>query len=266
MAETFKYIRRLHAIRSKLISDASRPAPSWVRVTTITMVSKFQNEIDLAKFHANFAKLGSITIRPAGSKGLGFVWKLSDAAFYNQVTIGYRDAYSGKSIKLFPNGSIQVAGCSSLFDCKRILKQLSFILKVILELPEPVPVGEPKVCMINTNFSLNASVNLHKIIEKLKPLKTQFKVTFEPDRYSAVMVKFVPGAGMKQVSASIFKTGKIIVTGAQTLDEIAGAYEILTRIVTKDLMEKPVETPETFDVLLGWTFDEWAMALSNKNV
>ena len=120
--------------------------------------------------------------------------------------------------------------------------------------------------MINTNFSLNASVNLHKIIEKLKPLKTQFKVTFEPDRYSAVMVKFVPGDGMKQVSASIFKTGKIIVTGAQTLDEIAGAYEILTRIVTKDLMEKPVETPETFDVLLGWTFDEWALALSNKNV
>jgi TATA-box binding protein (TBP) (component of TFIID and TFIIIB) len=34
---------------------------------------------------------------------------------------------------------------------------------------------------------------------------------------------------MKQVTASIFSTGRIIVTGAQTLGEIAGAYEILNK-------------------------------------
>jgi hypothetical protein len=266
MTETFKYIRRLHTIRAKLLKDAARPAPSWVRVTTITMVSKFEKELDIPKFRENFTKLGSIRIRTAGSTGPGFEWKMSDAAFYNQVTIGYRDVYSGKSIKLFPNGSIQVAGCSSLFDCRRILKQLGFILKVVLGLGEVAEFTEPKVCMINTNFSLNSSVNLHKIIDKLRPLKTQFKVSFEPDRYSAVMVKFVPGVGMKQVSASIFKTGKIIVTGAQTLDEIAGAYEILNSLITKDMMVAPVASPETFNVLLGWTFEEWAQALENKNM
>ena len=132
---TFQYIRNLNAIRSRLVADTSRPEPSWVRITTITMCSKFLQEIDLKKFRENFAKMGgSITVRRRGSRFRGFEWKMKDTAFYNQVTIGYQDVYSRKSIKLFPNGSIQVAGCSDLFDCRRILKQLAFILKVVLEL------------------------------------------------------------------------------------------------------------------------------------
>ena len=264
MEQTLSYIKRLGAIRADLAKDPNRPEPSWVRITTITMGSKFQSEIDLAKFHTNFAKLGSITIREQGSTGQGFEWKMSDAAFYNQVTIGYRDKYSGKSIKIFPNGAIQVAGCASLFDCKRILQQLSFIMSLVLELEEPIQTVEPQIWMINTNFSINASVNLNKVIAKLRPLQTQFKVFFEPSRYSAVMVKFVPGPGMKQVSASIFKTGKIIVTGAQKLEEIAESYNILNRIIDPSIMVSPVENPEKFDVFLGWTFEEWLA--QDKNV
>lgn len=263
MEQTIEYIKKLSATRAKLAKDPQRPEPSWVRITTITMGSKFKQEIDLAKFHENFVKLGSVRIRPVGSSGPGFEWTMSDAAFYNQITIGYRDQYSGKSIKIFPNGSIQVAGCSSMFDCRRILKQLSFIMKIVLDLD--VQTDEPSIWMINTNFSLNSSVNLHKVIEKLRPLKTQFKVFFEPARYSAVMVKFVPGPGMKQVSASIFKTGKIIVTGAQKLEEIAAAYEILNEIIDPSMMVDKVQTPETFEVFLGWTFTEWGKHL-DKNL
>ena len=141
------------------LGHVRRLAMSW-------FMDKFKQEIDLAKFHENFVKLGSVRIRPVGSTGPGFEWTMSDAAFYNQVTIGYRDQYSGKSIKIFPNGSIQVAGCSSMFDCRRILKQLSFIMKIVLDLD--VQTDEPAIWMINTNFSLNSSVNLHKVIEKLR--------------------------------------------------------------------------------------------------
>jgi hypothetical protein len=55
------------------------------------------------------------------------------------------------------------------------------------------------------------------------------------------------------------------VTGTQRLDEIAGAYEILNEIVDPGMMVAPVQTPETFDVLLGWTFDEWAAYLANQD-
>jgi TATA-box binding protein (TBP) (component of TFIID and TFIIIB) len=196
---------------------------------------------------------------------------MKDTAFYNQVTIGYEDVYSRKSIKLFPNGSIQVAGCSDLLDCKRILAQLSFILKVVLELDALPPTQEASIKMINTNFSLNSSVNLNKVIQKfssrpgvgagLDSPSPTFKVTFDPDRYSAVKVKFSPKTGQKQVTASIFSTGKIIVTGAQTLDEIAGAYETINNVITTDALVKPVAEPELFDNIMGASFEEWDQVL-----
>jgi TATA-box binding protein (TBP) (component of TFIID and TFIIIB) len=228
------------------------------------MISKFLQDIDLPKFRENFTKLGSVIVRNKGSRFRGFEWKMKETAFYNQVTIGYEDQYSRKSIKIFPNGSIQVAGCSDLFDCRRILRQLSFILKVVLEREDDVPVDAVAVKMINTNFSLNSSVNLNKIIQQFS--KGPFKVTFDPDRYSAVKVKFVPGEGMKQVTASIFSTGRIIVTGAQTLDEIAEAYATINRTITPAMMVKPVAVPESFDTIMGAKFNEWVAVLQRNQI
>ena len=267
---SFDYILKLNAIRGAIIkAHPTRPEPSWVRITTITMCSKFLQEINLPKFKENFAKLGSVTVRRQGSRFRGFEWKMKDTAFYNQVTIGYEDQYSRKSIKIFPNGSIQVAGCSDLFDCRRILRQLSFILHVVLGLEDDVPIGDIGVKMINTNFSLNSSVNLNKIIQRFSQIPG-FKVTFDPDRYSAVKVKFVPKPGQKQVTASIFSTGKIIVTGAQTLDEIAGAYEIINNAIDQTILVKTVTDPELFDTIMGARFEEWVGILSkdsrDKNV
>ena len=74
MEQTIEYIKKLSATREKLAKDPRRPEPSWVRITTITMGSKFKQEIDLAKFHENFVKLGSVRIRPVGSTGPGFEW------------------------------------------------------------------------------------------------------------------------------------------------------------------------------------------------
>ena len=100
------------------------------------MVSKFVDGIDIHKLRDRMTKLKSIKLRMAGSKSGGFEWKLRETKFYNQVTLGYVDNYSTKSVKVFPNGSIQVAGCSDLFDCNRVIKQLGFILKTVLKKSE----------------------------------------------------------------------------------------------------------------------------------
>lgn len=262
--DMFSYIKSLNAIRSNLLKDAERPEPSWIRITTITMCSKFLQDIDLQKFKTKFKELGSVTVRLKGSKFKGFEWKMKETAFYNQVTIGYQDVYSNKSIKIFPNGSIQVAGCADLFDCRRILKQLSFILHIVLETKDPIPVDEVSVKMINTNFSLNSSVNLLKVIRKFSA-DALFNVTFNPDRYSAVKIKFSPCPGQKQVTASIFSTGRIIVTGAQTLGEIAGAYRIINQTIDPTILVEKVAVPEMFNTVMGATFEEWGRVL-NKYV
>jgi TATA-box binding protein (TBP) (component of TFIID and TFIIIB) len=222
--DTFRYIVSLDAIRKK-----HAELPSWVQITTITMTCKLlaTGRIDLDLIREAFRKEGSIRIRRKGALCDGHTWTMKETTFYNQVTIGYVDQYSTKSIKVFPNGSFQVAGCSDLYDCQRVSKQLSFLLSSILKLPEPLPAEAFRVVMINTNFAMNRPVNLNTIIEKLSRERDRFEVSFNPDRYSAVKIKFKPRPDMKQVTASVFSTGKIIVTGAETLKEIAFAYDVL---------------------------------------
>jgi TATA-box binding protein (TBP) (component of TFIID and TFIIIB) len=260
---TFSYILTLNKFREAIPKEQR---PSWVKVTTITMVSRFVEEVDIQKVRAKMTALKSIKLRMKGTKSDGFEWKLRETKFYNQITLGYTDAYSNKSIKVFPNGSIQVAGCSDLFDCDRIIKQLSFILKILLDMEKSIPAESFKVVMINTNFSINYNINLFTLAEHFGSEKL-FTVSFDPDRYSAVKIKFKPAQDMKQVTASVFSTGKIIVTGAETLKEIAYSYNIINQhILSKASSIKVgrVETIDTFDTILGYKFTDLVPALEKK--
>jgi TATA-box binding protein (TBP) (component of TFIID and TFIIIB) len=251
--ETFSYVCTLAAIQAK------HPRVSLVRITTITMCAKLLMDIDIPRLREAFTTCGTMRVGP-------FEWGMRDTAFYNQVTIGYRDTNSTKSVKLFPNGSIQVAGCSDLFDCERIIRQLSSILRQHAGATDDIPIESISVKMINTNFSLNSMVNLNNIIAHLSKDPT-FKVTFTPERYSAVKIKFAPGPDMKQVTASIFSTGKIIVTGAQTLKEIAFAYKILNEQLASDrILVGPSPTSDVFDVIMGYKFSELVPALHARGI
>jgi TATA-box binding protein (TBP) (component of TFIID and TFIIIB) len=254
---TKRYIVTLDDVRKKYTSP-----PSWIRITTITMLCKFMCDVDIEKIRSAFED-GPIRIRRKGALTNGFEWSLKSTAFYNQVTIGYEDQYSNKSIKMFPNGSVQVAGCSDLRDCKRIMNQLAFLVQRILEREEPLKVENFRVVMINTNFSMNSSVNLMKVIDELSA-DPKFVVSFNPERYSAVKVKFHPAANTKQVTASVFSTGKIIVTGAETLREIALAYEVLNEKLQKTKIEATKE--DTFDVIKGSKFDDIVSKLKQEGV
>ena len=262
MDETLTYIKSLKSARGLLTQRDSEvySEPSWVRITTITMTSKFESDggFDLAKFKVGMKKLGKVRIRNKNSKFSGFEWSMKDTTFYNQVTVSYRDFYSNKSVKMFPNGSIQAAGCASLVDCHRVLAQLRELVRIVLEMEKVVPTLPPTIQMINTNFSLNSSVNLRKVITKFES-DERFDVTFNPDKYSAVKIKFEPRPGMKKVTGSIFSTGKVIVTGARTLQEIVGAYEIINTLITgvERVEKSPVK--DTFEIFLGVKFADWKL-------
>jgi TATA-box binding protein (TBP) (component of TFIID and TFIIIB) len=300
MEDTFRYILTLNEVKK------AHPESSWVRITTVTMIAKFERDIDLPAFREKFKPL---KIRAKDSSFEGFEWNLKKTTFYNQVTIFTRDQYSNKSIKLFPNGSVQVAGCSDLLDCRRIARLVDFVVNQTLasEIPNRLHLDTISVKMINTNFSLNSSVNLTKVINSfgvsikdcasswlrseitkcfdrgdhagVKKLEkklfnldyeaddSKFLVTFDPDRYSAVKVKFCPAPGMKRVTASIFSTGKIIVTGAQTLKEIALSYQIINRILAPASLRLGVsEKKDSFETILGHKFSAWVPKLQEKGV
>jgi TATA-box binding protein (TBP) (component of TFIID and TFIIIB) len=93
-----------------------------------------------------------------------------------------------------------------------------------------------------------------------------FNVSFEPDRYSAVKIKFRPAADMKEVTVSIFSTGKIIVTGAETLKEIVFAYNIINTHINSKPALKVSKTAETdvFETFMGYKFVDWIPVLQKK--
>lgn len=122
---SFSYLLTLDDFREALPAELK---PSWIKITTITMISRFVQQIDIKRLRAIFEDLGSYTMRRCGTNNDGgFQWKLKPTTFYNQVTLTYHDTYSTKSVKVFPNGSIQVAGCCDIFDCKRVITQLTYI-------------------------------------------------------------------------------------------------------------------------------------------
>jgi len=260
---SFSYLLTLDEIR-KGLPDETRP--SWVKITTITMVSSFIQQIDIKKLRETFERIGSYRLKREGSSTEGFEWKLKPTTFYNQVTLTYHDTYSTKSVKVFPNGSIQVAGCCDLFDCKRIITQLMYIFKMFLGLDIKVSSDAFRVVMINSNFSLNYNINLMKVADWFEEYQDIFKVSFEPDRYSAVKIKFKPAEDMKEITCSIFSTGKIIITGAETLKEIAFAYNIINQHINErpDIRVSRTEETDVFDIFLGYKCEPFIEKLREK--
>ena len=262
---TFSYLLTLDEFRKTFPSDKM---PSWVKITTITMISGFSEEvkIDIEGIKALFAEPDD-KMRDFQSK-MPFPWTLkTSTTFYNQVTLTYHDSYSTKSVKVFPNGSIQVAGCCDLFDCKRIITQLTYIFKTFLDIDHDIPEDSFRVVMINSNFSLNYNINLHVVSNWFEEYSDIFKVSFEPDRYSAVKIKFKPANDMKEITCSIFSTGKIIITGAETLKEIVFAYNVINQHINDcpAIRVSPSATKDIFDTFMGYKCQDFIQELKNKN-
>jgi TATA-box binding protein (TBP) (component of TFIID and TFIIIB) len=231
------------------------------------MVSKYMNDIDIPKLKEIFKnKVVNLNMENSNEKDT-FKWKMKPTTFYNQITLVYTDEFSTKSIKVFPNGSLQVAGCSDLFDCKRIISELCLLFETYLGKPSVAPDETFRVVMVNSNYSLNYNINLLKTVAQFEKYPDIFKVSFEPDRYSAVKIKFKPAEEMKEITVSIFGTGKIIITGAETLKEIVYAYNIINESINEDpeIRIRKTQTVELFDTFIGYNVKDLVSILKKRN-
>jgi TATA-box binding protein (TBP) (component of TFIID and TFIIIB) len=109
-------------------------------------------------------------------------------------------------------------------------------------------------------------LNLHEVATHFAREEI-FDVSFDPDRYSAVKIKFKPAQDMKQVTVSIFGTGKVIVTGAETLKEIAFSYNIINSHINtnKKIKVEKTETVDEFNEIFGYSFDDMVNFVTRKN-
>jgi len=253
LTQSLQFIKNINAIKNKFLFN-----PSWVKLTTITSTSTFNTPIDINLVKEAFANNNILKLSQGTSHD--FVWKLASTKFFNQISLFYDDHKSRKSVKLFPNGSIQVAGGSDLIDCDKVYAYISAIVSKILG--RNLQIKTYNIHMINANFSLNSYVNLEEIFHASN--REGHDATFNPDRYSAVKIKVAP-LTKHAVTVSIFSSGKIIITGATTLDEIAATYRIILTLVSENdrmVIVSPIEQVEKFNVWRGHPLEQWLEKIS----
>jgi len=81
-----------------------------------------------------------------------------------------------------------------------------------------------------------------------------------------VKIKFKPSEDMKEITCSIFSTGKIIITGAETLKEIAFAYNTINQHINEkpEIRVSRTEETDVFDIYLGYKCEPFIKVLREK--
>lgn len=232
-------------------SPVTNPSPSYLSVTTITNTFKVDTTLDIQTLKENM-KRHPFIIKKKGSTGEGIEWKIKENKFFNQITVEYIDDFSKKSIKFFPNGSIHVTGCSDLTDCHRVMAKVKFCIEKYTK--KNVKTYDFKILMINANFSMNHMLNLGLVARTAENFGCS--VSFKPEIYSAVKIKFVPGVGMKKITTSVFSSGCVLITGAKTLQEITASYRFVIDMLKNSCM-KSNSTLKNFDSFIGVPFASW---------
>ncbi len=196
--------------------------------------------------------------------------KITSKSFYNQSSMVLRrkinqndplkEGWKEVNVKVFANGGIQMTGVTSEEFAKDTAYFLLDILKGLKENPfeetDKVGINRFSVQLINTDYELNKLINqdaLHKILINEYNLFSMLEKTI----YQGVNTKFFyntknPKSGIcecektckgqgsgegesecKRITMSIFRTGKIIITGARKIDQINAAYNFLNNVFTK---------------------------------
>jgi TATA-box binding protein (TBP) (component of TFIID and TFIIIB) len=194
--------------------------------------------------------------------------KITTKSFFNQSTIVLRrklEEKDGKeekeenwkevNVKLFANGGIQMTGVMSQDFAHKAIVWLLQLIKTLPESPfeHQVEIQRMSVQLINTDYSLDKFINqeaLHKILINEYNLFSMLEKTI----YQGINTKFFyntnnPGVGIcrcanfckgqgtgegdgqcKRITISIFRTGRIIITGARQLQQIRAAYDFLNGV------------------------------------
>ncbi len=167
-------------------------------------------------------------------------------------------AWKEVNIKLFANGGIQMTGVTSESFARSALDWLYELIQTFPESPfyQPVAIHRFSVQLINTDYSINRFINqdaLHKLLINEYNLFSMLEKTI----YQGVNTKYFyntsnrrpgicscqkickgqgtgEGEGQcKRITMSIFRTGKIIITGARQMKQIETAYAFLNDVFQK---------------------------------
>lgn len=253
---------------------------SELRISTITFGFKLKNtSICLDTLSRNFKKTlftRSIEFKKnskKSTKNLNLNYN-----FYNQCSIKcfiphekYRNQLVKVSVKIFHNGSFNVTGARSIKGIVHVIREIIKTLNSydnVLVYEKPLKIIDTNISMINTDFNISKKIKQKLLCDILNDSKFSIKnngnikrVTFDPDSYHGVKIKYVNSSensrkkesiltrkGIEkmngELSILVFNTGNIIITGGKTAEETYNAYIFINDIFENFSNEILRENPE----------------------
>jgi TATA-box binding protein (TBP) (component of TFIID and TFIIIB) len=208
-----------------------------LRISTITLCFNLNTDIDTDKLSESYV-----------SKNNG--------KFYNSIIFNWHTKYQNKtivSVKIFPNGKVQVAGLSNIKSCAYIIRKVHNKCKCFYVYPQQAQISDVKIAMINSDFKLNKALNLTKFCDILSYNTIQsdgnfLSIIYQPIKYPAINTKFICDDNLskyfehiykyslkkkfnKTISILIFRSGSIIITGGNNIEEYLFTYNYLLNLI-----------------------------------
>ena len=217
-----------------------------LRISTITLCFEINSKINISKLCEDFPP------QPA-------------SGFYNSILYNWNTKYQTKkivSVKIFPNGKFQIAGLVSIESCAYIMRKIYNKIYPYINNKETSKIINPKIVMINSGFKINFLIDLIKLCKILSNINIENKssinegafisITYQPIKYPAINTKYLTSHyiedyynhkynhGLKKkykknISILIFRSGSIIITGGNNIEDYFKTYEHFLNIINLNL-------------------------------
>jgi len=238
-------------------------------------------DIQTGLVYSEFGKKRSVTYYQNFSKKFIAQRKKDNVSkrFDNQLTIMYKFSHnSTMNLKIFKNGNVQITGVKSIEAGKEMIDILVDLIKkaVATGLAAGVASGiaveelcnkNYKVALINSDFKVDFEIKRDRLYSIIIN-QYDNKCSFEPCIYPGVKIQYYwnkqqthkngictckqhcfvgKGTGdgegnCKKITIAVFQSGCIIITGAQTTQQIDDAYDFITHALYDNMeyIKKPV--------------------------
>jgi len=231
--------------------------------------------------NVKYIEYGKETPKGESKKVISDKKRLKKKVFFNQITILIKVDYLCNNIKLFNNGSISMTGVKSEIIGK---KSVEILFKKLLEINKTYKLftsDDPiiefyKIVLINSDYDIGYEIKrseLHQLLVNEYDIYS----SYEPCIYPGVNSKFFwnktykqnaiynyPGkchctnicngkgigegeSECKKVTISVFQSGSIIITGANSLEQIIDCYEFISGIFKRHESILRKENPLNID-------------------
>ena len=237
-----------------------------LRISTITAISKLSDNINLQNLYDNFNINDVIKYiefkdnEPKGFSKKSMKKKRKSTikkTFYNQATIHIYHKDKIVNVKIFKNGNIQMTGLKYEGQGKEVLKivieQLIRNNKNIFN-KDKLEILYYKIVLINSDFDIKYKVNREVLHNEI--IKLGLYSSYEPCIYPGVNIKYMynnlydkcgickcdcncngKGEGLgigdcKRVTIAVFNSGKIIITGGKSKEQLIESYNFITNVLS----------------------------------